>query len=745
MTRTLARRGLAVGLAVSFCTLGLAAGPGFWQVATQADFLRGDVDQLSIDEHGRLTLGPEIRRLFDGAVSVVWTLEARPDGTTFLGTGNDGKVFKVGADGNGTLFYDSPELEVHAMAAAPNGGLYVGTSPDGRIYRVDANGVGTPFFDPDDKYIWSLATDAKGVLFAATGDKGTVYRITPDGQGEVFFQTRAVHAMTLRMEPSGTMLVGTGTPGRVFRVDTAGKGFLTLDTPYQEVRAIRLDGKGLIYAAALNGQPSEGGNESTEAPAAPATPATPSVSTEVLSFAIIDVPVSPQSSGSTSPRESRSTTAGAVYRIQPDGLSDVLWESKDDSPYDLAIESEGVVLVATGNKGKVFRLSGEPVQPVLVSRVPAQHATVLARVGERTLLATANPGLLTSLSNSRASRGTYESDVKDAKMVASWGAVSWRATTPAGTRVEVSTRSGNTRIPDDAWSDWSAPYTAPEGSPISSPKARYLQWRAVLTGGAATPLLTSLSAAYLQRNMRPRVESITVHPPGVAFQKPFSTGEAEIAGLDEEPVERRLANQGAVGGSQAGSPSLGRRIYQRGMQTIAWKAEDENEDELSYSVLYRREGETTWRSLKTGLTDTLTVWDTSTTPNGTYVLKVVASDAVSNPAELALSGELESSSFDIDNTPPTVTMGNVGRDGARFVVSVDVRDADSALKKVEYSLDAQKWQGAFPRDGILDSRRESFEIRLEANTAGRMLVVRATDSLNNVSAGQVQLPSAPPR
>ena len=113
--------------------------------------------------------------------------------------------------------------------------------------------------------------------------------------------------------------------------------------------------------------------------------------------------------------------------------------------------------------------------------------------------------------------------------------------------------------------------------------------------------------------------------------------------------------------------------------------------------------------------------------------------------ELALNGELESTSFDIDNTPPTVTIGNVGRDGARFVVPVEVRDADSALKKVEYSLDAQKWQSAFPRDGILDSRRERFEIRLDANTAGRMLVVRATDGLNNVSAGQVQLPAAAPR
>lgn len=127
------------------------ATPGIWQAATQADFLRGDVDQLSIDEHGRLALGPEVRRVFDGAVSVVWAMAAQPDGTTFLGTGNDGKVFKVTAGGTGTLFYDSPELEVHALAPAPGGGLYVGTSPDGRIYRVDATGDATPLFDPDDK------------------------------------------------------------------------------------------------------------------------------------------------------------------------------------------------------------------------------------------------------------------------------------------------------------------------------------------------------------------------------------------------------------------------------------------------------------------------------------------------------------------------------------------------------------------------------------------------------------------
>ena len=158
-----------------------------------------------------------------------------------------------------------------------------------------------------------------------------------------------------------------------------------------------------------------------------------------------------------------------------------------------------------------------------------------------------------------------------------------------------------------------------------------------------------------------------------------------------------------------------------------------------FDVLYRREGETEWRPLKSALADTLVVWDTSSAPNGTYVLKVVASDTRSNPSESTLRGELESESFEIDNTPPAVTLGEIRRERDDFVVPLEVRDADSVLTRVEYSLDAQRWQTAFPVDGILDARHEAFEIRLGKSAAGQTLVVRANDSLNNVGSGQVQV------
>lgn len=723
-------------LAALIATVSVSAAPGFWQAATQADFLRGEVDQLSIDQHGRVTLGPALSRVHDAAAPFVWTMAAGADGSWFLGTGNDGKVIRVDRNNQGSLFYDSPELEVHALAAAPDGGLYVGTSPDGRIYRVDAKGQATTFFDPDDKYIWALVIDRDGTVFAGTGDQGTVYRISPDGKGQRFFATKTAHAASLAFDANRQLLIGTGAPGRVFRVDPAGKGFLLLDTTYQEIRSIRVDPKGVVYAAAQSGRPQGGNDNLPETPAVPPTvaPSVPNVSTEITSMTVVDVSSQPSTSSPAADR--RLSMTGAVYRVQPDGLWDELWSTRDDAPYDVAVEADGSVLVATGAKGKLFRLGGDPVSAVLLTRVPAQQATMIARAGDRTFVATANPGLLMSVATTRALRGTFESDVKDARLVSTWGVMSWRATTPPGTSVEIFTRAGNTRTPDEAWSDWNGPYTSADGSPIASPKARYLQWRAVLTGTAtAAPVLTSLSSAYLPRNIRPRVDTITVHPPGVVFQKPFSSGETEIAGLDDEAQDRR--NPQAV--AAVGLPALGRKVFQRGLQTFQWKADDDNGDELSYDVFYRREGDTAWRALKLDLRETLLVWDTSSVPNGTYVLKVLASDRKSHPVEASLAGELESSSFEIDNVAPTVQIGAVRRDGTRFVVPAGIRDTDSAVSRVEYSLDAQRWQPAFPLDGILDGRSEAFEIRLDADSAGRTLVIRATDALGNVGTGQARI------
>jgi hypothetical protein len=436
---------------------------------------------------------------------------------------------------------------------------------------------------------------------------------------------------------------------------------------------------------------------------------------------------------------------GALYRIQPDGGWDLVWESREDSPYDVAIERDGAVLLATGNEGKIFRLAGDPLRPTLVARASAQQVTALLndRDGQM-LFATSNPGKILRLSSARASRGTYTSDVRDATTVAAWGTIKWNAVVPSGTTVEIATRSGNTRTPDETWSNWSPAYMDSTGSAVTSPRARYLQWRAQLTASnGAVPVLMSVTAAYLPRNARPRVTSITIHPPGTVFQRPFPA-DPEIAGFEGDTPERRVQNQQSGTGGGSGTPApLGRRAYQKGLLTFVWRAEDENRDEMLYELQYRSEGETSWKMLKRGLTDPILVWDTTSVPNGRYVVRVTASDAPSNSATTALAGSMESTTFEIDNAPPTIGIRSARRDGTRLTIAFDVRDEHSSVQKAEYSLDGDRWQVVYPRDGIADSRAEQFELVLEGAAAAQGVIIRATDALNNVASerGEAAAPS----
>ncbi len=322
------------------------------------------------------------------------------------------------------------------------------------------------------------------------------------------------------------------------------------------------------------------------------------------------------------------------------------------------------------------------------------------------------------------SPATFVSDVHDTSSVATWGLVRWEATGA----VSLSTRSGNTDSPDDSWSDWTGPYTQASGQLVTSPAARYIQWRAVLTrpSSGPDPALTAVTLAYLPRNSRPEVVSITVHPPGVVFQRPFVNDESAIAGLDDETAESRRPP-----GDTTPTPAPGRRRFQKGLQTIAWKANDEDGDRLTFSLQYRREGESQWRDLKSGLQDSIFVWDTTTVADGRYIVRVLASDDPSNAEDRALVGVRESDPITIDNTPPHMTVERT-REDDHVRLDVHVVDARSPLQKVEYSVGGGPWQLVYPVDGLSDSPDERYQIRLDRDVDPSDVVIRATDLLQNV-------------
>jgi hypothetical protein len=742
-------------LFVSVASVASAAQPQFWRIEGSREFLEGDTEGLSVDSEGRVRLAPAARPLHDPEAPTVWALARDREGRIYAATGNEGRVYRVDGAGTASVAYDAAELEAHALAVDADGRVYAASSPDGAVYRLDRSGRGETFFDPAEKYIWALAVDRQSRLLVATGAEGRVHRVPVEGgsagTGEVILSGLDGHITSLAVDGAGNIYAGSSPAGIVYRIDPAGKVFVLHDAPFREVKALAVADDGSVYAAVIDGRERDDSRAPLPAiPVAPTpTPAPSAPAGEVTvteSFSIAGVALPPAIPAQRAD-SSRGATRGAVLRILPGGDIETLWSSSEEMPHSLAVE-DGGVLAGTGNKGKLYRIRNDRTWAMLAS-FPAEQVTSLLRGGGGAVhVATSNPGRVHVLESQPARSGTFVSPVKDTETTSTWGRVRWEGVTPAGTRIEVQTRSGNTGVPDATWTPWSAPFAGREGAPIASEKARFLQLKVVLTGdGGPTPILDTLTAAYLQRNLRPQIQAVTVHPPGEIFQRPLSiTGDTDILGYDGPmPADIRAtaatgSSTSSTGGrtSSAASPSFGRKMHQRGLQTFSWKADDPNGDTLSFDVHYRRVGDTQYRLLRKATDEAVVAWDTSTVPNGRYVLRVTASDAPSNPESLALAGDRESAPFDVDNTPPDVVVSAAGRGRVQAIV----RDESSQVRRAEFSVDGGRWQEIHPGDGINDALEERYDIALPALTgpSPHIVVVRASDVLGNVSTGRVEVP-----
>src|SRR6185503_4800124 len=214
-----------------------------------------------------------------------------------------------------------------------------------------------------------------------------------------------------------------------------------------------------------------------------------------------------------------------------------------------------------------------------------------------------------------------------------------------------------------------------------------------------------------------------------------------ILGHEGPPPERPVsAAAAATPSTMPPSSSYSRKMFQKGIQTFSWKADDPNGDTLVYDVYYRPATDTRFRLLRKAVPEPVLAWDTSTVPNGRYVIRVTGSDSPSNPEAMALSGDKESAPFEVDNTPPLVTVTLVSRTPPR--VRVVARDDSSHVRKAEYSVDGARWEEVHPQDGINDSREETYEFAVEGLTGPgpHVVVVRAADLLGNVATGRVDVP-----
>jgi hypothetical protein len=709
--------------AVSFFAVTTAFGgePIVWEMSSRAELLKGEARGVSITDTGVVTLAPNLNEVFNTEQAYIWSTAVDSAGNVYLGTGHDGKLFRVGADGKEALLYKASELDVTALAIAKDGAVFAATSPDGKVYRVTADGKAEVYFDPTDKYIWSLAILKDGSLAVGTGDNGKLYRVRAaeaKPESSLLIDTNQTHVMSLAVTSQGDLFAGTDPGGLVLRISPEGKAFAVHDSPLREIHSLAPAPDGSIYALALGDAAS-----TTKASAGTGSTDVATVTATVTAaVSATDETAQTAQPTTTRSRSDLSSARSAVFHIQPDGGADVVWSSNSITGFSILATRSGV-LIGTSDKGRIYSVTDDGRDTLLLQSTEAQISSLVAH-GAEVFAASSNQGKLIRFGGKALKEGSYESPVRDAKLVASWGKIWWRGSGP----IELQTRSGNSERPDATWSDWSAAYNDARGSQIVSPKARFVQWRATLRVGnpanAGESRLEDVSLAYLPRNVAPEVLSISILPPGVALQQQIQ--------LQVDPNIEASGLDAALFGLAVQAPP--RRLYQRGARALQWQAEDRNGDTLEYAVYYRALNETSFRLLKEHIRETFYTVDGASLADGRYVFRIVASDTLDNPSGYALIAERVSEPVDVDNTPPVVrSVGQFQLSGDRVSGIFDVEDATGRIKRADVSIDGSPWREVFPHDGIADSSKERYSVDLAATGTGEHTIsLRAFDNSNNV-------------
>ena len=729
----LSRLMLVSALAACRCA---AATTAVWETGGYQDFLRGRMSGLSVTPEGRLMLGPKLDTFFSSGQPQIWSVAQAPDGSLYLGTGDRGRLMKVDAAGQGSVVWSADQPEIFAVAVDRAGVVYAGASPDGKVYRIE-NGKASEYFAPGERYIWALAFAPDGALFVATGSQGKIFRVTAAGRGDLYYETGQAHVTCLAFDREGRLLAGSEPNGILYRITgSPAKGFVLYDTNLPEIRAIVPLADGSVYAAALGGGVARRTGAATGAqPSTPGMLVAPPTSITVTdaqagpNLSPKPEPPKPASappavSAPTSVTEVSGVEKSALYKILPDNTVETLWSSKEENIYDVAAEAGGTLLFFTDAQGRIYRMDPRPDrahQATLVAQANEGDATrLIASQRGAVLAATGNAGKILRLDAGSGSSGWFESPPHDSGTVARWGRLTWVGDSKG---VAFRTRAGNSARPDATWSDWSEPIVDPAKSLITSPNARYIQWRAEFSGAAS---IDSVRIAYLPQNTPPTVRSITVSAQASSAAKSAVGSTVYSVTVTDTP------DGSAAAGAQTLSHSTGQQIQ------VAWQADDPDGDKLSYSLFFRGEDEREWKLLRANISENTYLLDGDVFADGRYFFKVIASDRPSNPADQARQAELVGPPVLIDNTPPQVTAGAVRRTGSAVEIDIDAEDRASALRRCEYSVDAGPWLPVEAADGVTDSPRERFLIRIDNFPAGEhVIVIRAYDSAGNAGLAKV--------
>jgi hypothetical protein len=530
----------------------------------------------------------------------------------------------------------------------------------------------------------------------------------------LFFQSDEQHIRALAWDAKGNLIAGSDGSGLLYRINPQGKGYVLFEAPRREITALAVAADGTIYAACVG---DKGHNP---------LPPLPVQGVGSVTVTIVQ-PGSLQAANASS-----SLPEGTeIYALAEGRAPRKLWAEKDAIVYALAADQNGL-LALSGNRGRVFRIQNDGSYAD-IARLDAQQGLSLALTSGGYFIGAGNTGTLFRLGT--AETHEFASDVLDAGAFARFGRVEIE---PGSSGYELFTRTGNIEQPVRGWTDWQP---LKDGA-VASPAGRFLQWKAALREGG---VLGSVGVNYLPVNTAPVVDELVVAP-GARLNP-------QNQGFNPPTVNITFptAGQNAISFDSGVNTPL-QAVKDHTAVTARWAAHDDDGDDLTCALYLRGDGESVWRLLKDKITDKAYSFDATLIPDGGYQIKVVASDAPSQPPGDTLSGEKISDRFVIDTTPPAVSNlratsrpAHCAGCAAQIEIVFDAEDAVSPIAHAEYSLDAGAWQYIDPVGKLSDSRREHYDVLVPLEGAGKpaehLITVRAYDRYENAGAAKTVVPA----
>jgi hypothetical protein len=687
-----------------------------WRQGTAADFSAGTLQNVSVTSTGDVRLAASLTQLGETGESYLWSLLPDGQGHVFAGTGDHGNIYRIDDAGKPTLFFKTGQLEVTSLARDTQGDLYAGTAPHGIVYKIGSDGTGKAFFTTTEKYVTALAyDDSRSLLYVATGGgTGRVYAVAASGMApaKAWFTSPEAHLLSLTLDPSGNVYAGSSPNGIVYKITPDGKSQVFSDTPDQSISALTTDSAGNVYVG-------------------------------------------------TMPK-------GTIYKIAPDGSSKLLSDHATVGISGMTTTKDGTLYACSGNT--VYRIGTDETTQSFVTPTDEQFLSVAVDPASgEVYTGTATVGSLYTIRASGDPRGQFVSTVHDAGLPAHWGTISWTADAPEGTHITLQTRSGNVERPDDSWSAWSSSYDTPTGQKILSPPGRYLQYQAILTGNAdsvsqgSVPKLRQVTVYYLPRNQAPTVKIISPAE-GDALSKSalirwtggdpdkdvltFDLSYSGDGGKTWTPIKKKaapstgtptpttapatLAPTGPVTdqeiaaqvakmqGELAKNPEIPPTVRQQIVSQLP---------SMARQILMSQRSQT---GPANDLKEMSYTWDSTEVPDGTYQIRVIASDKVSNP-QGALTATSISAPFIVANTAPTLTaFPALGADKSVTVTGV-AKASLAFVKAVQARVDAGDPIAAVADDGLFDSATEGYTLITPPLTSGtHRIEIQTVDQAGNI-------------